>query len=178
MPDFCPPCQPPFLDGDPAPCYSESMKRWQKVVYGLWQWTWGLPQSLLGLVLTVKYRRCPHRWVGGALATLHDGAWGGVSLGMFIFVPGGLQPQREAALLSHEYGHTFQSALLGPLYLPAVGVPSFLWANLPRSQRMRSQRHVPYESRYPENWAEALGRKHFPRVHSPLPSTAAKEAEA
>ena len=137
------------------------MNRGQIVIYRLWQWTWGLPQSLLGLILTLKYRRCSHARVGGALATLHDGNWGGVSLGMFIFVPGGLGPEREARLLAHEYGHTFQSALLGPLYLLAVGVPSYLWANLPRNRRLRAQRRIPYESRYPENWAEALGQKHF-----------------
>ena len=111
--------------------------------------------------MAIKYRRCPRKRVGGAVATLHDGDWGGVSLGMFIFVPGGLGPEREARLLAHEYGHTFQSALLGPLYLLVVGVPSYLWANLPRNRRARAERHIPYESRYPENWAEALGRKHF-----------------
>ena len=139
------------------------MNRWLIAVYRLWQWTWGLPQTLLGLILTVKYHRCPHRQVGGALATLHDGDWGGVSLGMFIFAPDGLPPKRETALLVHEYGHTLQSALLGPLYLLAVGIPSFLWANLPRNRRNRAERRIPYASRYPENWAEALGRKHYPK---------------
>ena len=140
------------------------MKPWQIAVYRLWQWTWGLPQTLLGLVLAIRYRRCPRRRVGGTLATFHDGAWGGVSLGMFLFVPGGLQPEREARLLAHEYGHTFQSALLGPLYLLAVGVPSFLWANLPGNVRKRATQGIPYTSRYPEDWAEALGRKHYPKV--------------
>lgn len=140
------------------------MKKWKIALYRIWQWTWGLPQTLAGLAMALKYRRCPRKRVGGAVATLHDGDWGGVSLGMFIFVPGGLRPEREAALLSHEYGHTFQSALLGPLYLLLVGVPSFLWANLPRNERKRAVRHIPYEAHYPENWAEALGRKHFPKA--------------
>lgn len=167
----------PFLDGPRPPCYSEAMKRWQTVLYRLWQWTWGLPQSLLGLILTLRYRRCPRKRVGGALATLHDGNWGGVSLGMFIFVPDGLRPEREAQLLSHEYGHTFQSALLGPLYLPLVGVPSFLWANLPRNVKKRAIRHIPYESRYPENWAEMLGHRHFPRTQPLVPTiTLSQEA--
>ncbi len=86
-----------------------------------------------------------------------------MSLGMFIFVPGGLRSEREAELLSHEYGHTFQSALLGPLYLLAVGLPSFLWANLPLCRQKRIVLGIPYESRYPENWAEALGNRHYPR---------------
>jgi len=49
------------------------------------------------------------------------------------------------------------------LYLLAVGVPSFLWANLPRNVRKRQVQRMPYESRYPENWAESLARKHYPR---------------
>jgi len=140
------------------------MKRRQVILYRMWQWTWGLPQTLAGLCLALRYRHCPRKRVGGAVATLHDGDWGGVSLGMFIFVPGGLRPEREAALLSHEYGHTFQSALLGPLYLFAVGIPSFLWANLPQNVKKRAQRRIPYESRYPENWAEALGHRHFSKA--------------
>jgi hypothetical protein len=57
---------------------------------------------------------------------------------------------------------------MGPLYLLAVGVPSYLWANLPRNRRLRALRHIPYESRYPENWAEALGRKHCPKLEERL----------
>ena len=134
------------------------MNRWKIALYRFWQWTWG-----------------PRKRVGGAVATLHDGDWGGVSLGMFIFVPKGLRPEREAALLSHEYGHTFQSALLGPLYLFAVGIPSFLWANLPRNVQKRSLRHIPYEAHYPENWAEKLGHKHFPKVQPNLFSSRPEE---
>ena len=140
------------------------MNGWKIALYRFWQWTWALPQTLVGLALAFKYRHCPRKRVGGAVATLHDGNWGGVSLGMFIFVPDGLRPDREARLLSHEYGHTFQSALLGPLYLLAVGIPSFLWANLPRNERKRSVRHIPYEAHYPENWAEKLGCRHFPKA--------------
>ena len=153
-----------FLDAVMLSCYHGGMNGWKIALYRLWQWTWGLPQTLVGLAMAIKYRRCPRKRVGGAVATLHDGDWGGVSLGMFIFVPQGLRPEREAALLSHEYGHTFQSALLGPLYLLLVGVPSFLWANLPRNVRKRSLRHISYEAHYPENWAEELGHKHFPKV--------------
>ena len=165
-----------FLDGMSSPCYSGGMNGWKIAVYRLWQWTWGLPQTLVGLAMALKYRRCPRKRVGGALATLHDGDWGGVSLGMFIFVPQGLRPEKEAEYLSHEYGHTFQSALLGPLYLFAVGIPSFLWANLPRNVRKRSLRHIAYESHYPENWAEKLGHKHFPKTRPVIRETKQEEA--
>ena len=57
-------------------------------------------------------------------------------------------------LLVHEYGHTIQSLILGPLYLPFVGLPSLLWAGCYRLFRIRRA----YVSVYPENWAEHLGR--------------------
>ena len=96
------------------------MKKWQIAAYRIWQWTWGLPQTLLGLVMVLKYRRCPRKRVGGAIATLHDGNWGGVSLGMFIFVPGGLKPEREAKLLAHAgYQQRIAQAM-------AVGIENYL----------------------------------------------------
>ena len=87
------------------------MKRWKIAIYRLWQWTWGLPQTLLGLAMAIKYRRCPHKRVGGALATLHDGDWGGVSLGMFIFVPGDLRSEQEQRMLAHESSGELQEYL-------------------------------------------------------------------
>ena len=80
----------------------------------------------------------------------------------------------------HEYGHTVQSMILGPFYLLAVGLPSIIWARrwsksqstavpasvrsggeekLSRSLKRRLKlKGVRYTSRYPENWANILGR--------------------
>ncbi len=54
-------------------------------------------------------------------------------------------------LLEHEYGHSVQSLILGPAYLPVVGLPSFLWNRLPyfrnhRRKKGRSYYSVPFES--------------------------------
>ena len=57
----------------------------------------------------------------------------------------------------HEYGHCVQSLMLGPLYLIAVGVPSYRWANLPALRKMRRETGRSYYSVYPENWANRLG---------------------
>lgn len=146
------------------------MKKSQKAAYILLQWSWGLVQSLLGLGLRLVYRRCRRRWMGGALAVFHDGKWGGVSLGMFLFVPEGLDKEKETRLLMHEYGHSRQSLLLGPLYLPLVGLPSFLWANLPALVRYRRRRAIGYYDRYPENWADRLGQKYGEKAAKALDS--------
>ena len=79
----------------------------------------------------------------------------GLSLGAFIFVPEGC----PAELVVHEYGHTAQSLLLGPLYLPVIGLPSLVWAELPTLRRYRARRGVSYYSFWPERWANRLGER-------------------
>ena len=137
----------------------------KQFLYLLCQWTWGLPQNLVGGALYLWYRLhgCPHFRYQGAFGVVWTRKAGSMSMGSFLFMHPSWDPENRD-LLAHEYGHTFQSALLGPLYLPAVGIPSFLWANLPRNVKKRSLQHIPYESHYPENWAEKLGHKHFPKV--------------
>lgn len=79
----------------------------------------------------------------------------GLSLGMFIFVPADA-PRR---LLVHEYGHTVQSAMLGPLYLLVVGLPSLLWANVRALSRWRRAHDVSYYALPTERWANWLGER-------------------
>ena len=61
----------------------------------------------------------------------------GVSLGKFIFVPKSAGKDPSEFLLNHEYGHTIQSLILGPLYLPLIGAPSFAWNRLAFFERRR-----------------------------------------
>ena len=120
--------------------------RMRRFLYILLQCTWGLPQTLAGAVLWLVFAGSRHFRYREAVAT----QWplrGGISLGLFIFVS-------DTTLCYHEYGHTLQSLILGPLYLPFVGLPSLLWAGCYRLFRIRRA----YVSVYPENWAEHLGR--------------------
>lgn len=122
--------------------------------YRLWQWTWGLPQTLTGLIVYIVNIRRPHFTYHGAVVT-HWARPSGLSLGMFTFVP-----TLEVPWFSvHEYGHTIQSLILGPLYLPLVGVPSVLWGCLPYCKKKWSRGGVPYDSVYPEKWATRLGTR-------------------
>ena len=119
----------------------------KRILYILLQCTWGLPQTLAGAVLFLVFLRSRHFRYRAAVATQWPLA-GGVSLGLFIFVS-------HESLCYHEYGHTLQSLMLGPLYLPVVGLPSLVWAALYKRSR-RARRHA-YTSVFPENWAETLG---------------------
>lgn len=62
-------------------------------------------------------------------------------------------------LLVHEYGHTIQSLIFGPIYLIAVGVPSIAWSFLPTYVKKREHEKISYFSAYPETWANHLGER-------------------
>ena len=124
-------------------------------LYYFLQMTWGILQNILGFIIWIyvlltgpkEKRHVFH----GALVT----RWylkSSMSMGMFLFM--GTDDQR---VLVHEYGHTIQSCILGPLYLPFIGIPSFCWANTPRFQRSRKQGKYRYSDFYPERWANYLG---------------------
>jgi len=141
--------------------------------YNLIQWTWGLPQNLIGGALYLLCRSgaasAPARAAdadSGAAARKRasfnfSGArvvrWKspkGMSLGKFIFIPEGRSAEQ---LLTHEYGHTIQSLVLGPLYLPLVGLPSLVWNNLPYFAKKRAKKGISYYSPAFEWTANSLG---------------------
>ena len=96
---------------------------------------------------------------------------GGVSLGLFVFVAAETNDDKEKRgndassakrserLLIHEYGHTLQSLMLGPLYLVVVGIPSAMWAGLPYFRKKRRTERISYYSFYTERWADRLGER-------------------
>lgn len=114
-------------------------KKLKKHAYTAAQWTWGLPQTLIGAALYAVHRKDDHFDYRGARATAWDRD-AGVSLGKFIFVPRRAGGNAGRFLLEHEYGHTLQSLILGPFYLLVVGAPSMLWNRLPyfKSKRRRT----------------------------------------
>ncbi len=134
------------------------------LLYVLLQCTWGLLQTAAGAVVFLRYRHCPHFRFHGAVVTVYP-LWSSLSLGPFIFLTDKPPQDRSGQihfqdipqrLLVHEYGHTVQSLLLGPLYLPVIGLPSALWAHLPSCQR-KWRGKVSYFSFFPERSANFLG---------------------
>lgn len=133
-------------------------------LYILLQCSWGLLQTLLGALVFLRYRSCPHSFYHGAVVTEYP-LLSSLSLGLFVFLTNdpprdrsGQIPRREIPrrMLVHEYGHTIQSLILGPLYLPVVGLPSALWAHLPRCQR-KWRGGTSYFSFITERSADRLG---------------------
>lgn len=139
------------------------------VLYCLAQCTWGGIQTLLGFLVFLCHAKEPHFVYHGAVVTRWKGA-SSVSLGMFVFItaePYFYEKLKDAysmenlseRLLVHEYGHTIQSLILGPLYLLAMGIPSTLWGFLPSLAEKRRNNQISYFSFFTERWANQLGEK-------------------
>jgi len=130
------------------------MKTVKKILYLLIQCTWGLPQTLIGLGFYLKNRKCEH----GFYRCSYDTKWnyrGGISLGLFIFTPTDAFDNAQLIRV-HEYGHTIQSLLLGPLML-FIGIISCTWGNLPYFEKKRREEGVPYTACFVEAWASKWG---------------------
>ena len=141
----------------------------RRFLFTLVQLTWGLPQTLLGFFMYLYWLpRAKTRYLyHGAIVT----EWttgGGISLGLFVFVSEKAsryqvdsriltEAESKTGVRVHEYGHCVQSLLLGPLYLIAVGIPSYAWANLPALRKMRREKGMSYYAVWPEKQANALG---------------------
>ncbi len=129
------------------------------IIAALWQ----LPQNLVGLFLlfsltiTRKIRKIEferkHCFISTEIA---------ISLGYFLFWTGGdeNEPSKNSLVIKeHEYGHSIQSMLLGPLYLIVVGIPSVSRA-IYAMQFYRKHRTpwTHYFDAFPENWANRLAK--------------------
>ena len=126
------------------------------IIAALWQLSYGIIQSFIGLLVFIFYVRCPHFIYRCGIITV----WrrrDGVSLGLFAFVPDTENEGLKEHMIRHEYGHSIQSMILGPLYLPVVGIPSLCWNAMPVLQHFRSRKGVEYERFYTESWANRLG---------------------
>ena len=131
------------------------MKKFLKIAgFRLLQWTWGFPQTFLGFLYTglLRLNGWRSRPYECAIATYHQSAYGYVSLGMYFTFPGELNLHTA----EHEYGHSIQSAILGPLYLLVIGIPSLMWAAF--GKRYRTKYGVSYYAFYTERWADKLGK--------------------
>ncbi|MDR0909848.1 MAG: hypothetical protein LBM77_08795 [Spirochaetaceae bacterium] len=83
---------------------------------------WQLPQNMLALlIITITKRKKLEIYRG-----INIYCWniqGGISLGDYIFLP--KEWLYSESTKAHEWGHTRQSRMFGPLYLLVIGIPSF-----------------------------------------------------
>ena len=101
------------------------------------RWTWESPQTVLGKGLSHIRNMTGNvddvSYYGGAtLVNRNDNSgwrWG-LTLGPYINSKNVVADPYTDPLFRHEFGHTLQSRLVGPLYLTRVGIPSFIGSGL------------------------------------------------
>ena len=114
---------------------------------------WQLPQVIAAFIYYwyLKYKdeildTCTYQ---GAIVFIKRKSCGSVTLGNNIF----LSSRAAKGVVDHEWGHTRQSLMLGPLYLIIIGLPSIIWT-------MTHKYIAPGKDSYDfptERWANKLG---------------------
>lgn len=149
----------------------------------LWQFPQTVASWLLiaGLWVTKQKNKGTERFRGKAIIRVkHSCPIGGVSLGEFIILREFLERQ-SPQVKEHEYGHSIQSLILGPLYLIIIGIPSALlnlfttisfylqsldleskhgketWEYVKEREKIRVELLANYYNFYTEKWADKLG---------------------
>ena len=137
-----------------------------KTVLEILKYIWQLPQNLLGLILIsfskskeVEEVQCNDEEIV-KVYLVNDTFGGIVSLGKYILCDTSYfwmcSKGYRKNIISHEHGHQKQSMMLGWLYLLIVGFTSLFLVNIP--YRIFKKSNDWYYSRFPENWANKLGK--------------------
>ena len=130
-------------------------------LFYLVQWTWGLTVNLAGglaFLICTKIKGYRYQRFGYAYIVYVPWKGGGLSLGLFIFMKDQHSNKKWTYNTRiHEYGHTWQCLLLGPLYWIVIAIPSFIWCNC--FAKYREKNNVSYYKLYCESWANSWGEK-------------------
>ena len=118
---------------------------------------WQLPQNLLGLIMLLfmkpyvskeKYR--------GITYVVSKKMRGGISLGNYIILSESNKDKvKSEKTWNHEWGHTRDSRMFGPLYLIVIGLPSLIWCWM--YGRVVPYTYNGYYKFYTEKRADRLG---------------------
>lgn len=127
----------------------------KEFVFIFLQCTWGFLPTLIGGIYFIRLR---HRYPHERYRSCIDTRWNtrsGLSLGLFVFTPND-EIQDAAKIRVHEYGHSIQSIVLGPLFW-IIGLISIAWGQLPYFARLRREKQLPYTACFVESWASKWG---------------------
>lgn len=140
------------------------MKKFLNIIKEIALWIWQFPQNIVGLItLVIMGHEKVLTAENGNKVYFSNRMSGGISLGKYSIISKYYVRSfmTDNAILNldvtrHEaIGHGTQSRLLGPLYLPVVGLQSIIWAGLYGSV-------IPYTTNgyykfWTERWADKLG---------------------
>lgn len=117
---------------------------------------WQLPQNLLGLIMLLFMKPYSKEKYKGITYVVSKEMSGGISLGNYVILSKTYKDKRiSKKTWDHEWGHTRDSRMFGPLYLIVIGLPSLIWAWLYGSVIKRT--YNGYYKFYTEKRADRLG---------------------
>lgn len=132
----------------------------KKVLYWLVQLTWGSLMTIIGLIVTgfciAFLKGKPHK-NGFSYIVEVGGNWGGLEFGAVALC--GSYSQKDGPCYNpdwyehtrrHEFGHSIQNMILGPLFPFIVGIPSACryWY-----QRIAEEK---YSKTFPADWYDSI----------------------
>lgn len=142
------------------------MKTFKKILfiiaYYLLNFTWGAIMSIIGLIATVFamlfLHGKPHK--NGCSYTVEIGGdWGGLELGCFSFVGGYSKsdPKFFEHTRKHEFGHSLQNMILGPIAIFVSFIPSAIRYHVFQYRTKHGKKNPPYDAIWFESTATKYG---------------------
>lgn len=137
------------------------MSKSKIVLFWIISLTWGLINSIVGLLTALVLIICGHKpqLLYGRIVFNVGYHWGGVSLGPVIVT----QNYVTLHTTLHELGHSIQHLIWGPLFFIVIGIPSAIryhYRNYIRKKK--PQKELPdYDATWFEGQATAWGNKYF-----------------
>ena len=121
----------------------------KKFWYYFLSWTWGIIMSAIGFIIAsvcfgLGYECKMH---AGAFCFEIGGNWGGISFGCFFFCGTGSSKHTK----DHEFGHSLQNCLWGPLFPFVIGLPSVIRCAVYNSN---TRKGIPNKKPYDSIWFE------------------------
>ncbi len=146
---------------EPTPKEKNLKNTIKNILFYIVQWTWGLPVNIVGgiaYLICTKILKRSHSKFGYANIVYLPWNAGGLSMGLFIFMRDNHEKKEWTYNTRiHEYGHTWQCLLLGPLYYIVIALPSVIWCNF--FAKYREKNNISYYKLYCEAWANNWGQK-------------------
>lgn len=124
-------------------------------LYFILNFTWGIIMTLLGYIIAfilLLCRRIPYKYQTTFYFKIGK-SWGGLELGM-IFIR---DKESNNTIEPHEYGHSFQNALYGPLAIFIIFIPSFIRYWYQEFRNKKHKKNKPYDSIWFEGSATDIG---------------------
>ena len=138
-------------------------KNIKTIIFYILSFTWGIIMTLVGGLAALVLICTGHRPTvyGGCLCFEVGSGWGAVSLGLVMVCSKGSSNDTK----NHELGHAIQNALLGPLFIIFVAIPSLVRSQyrkwLYTYNRKKYYTLPDYDAIWFEGGATRLGKKYI-----------------